>query len=213
MSRGSRENSRDSGCMRARMTESWRSLVRPDRRCIGALTASSSCLRVSSSSWLRVKTSSETSTMMRSSDITSTRMVSDRFCLSPPSAGLSGSAGVTMGAMAGRCGAGVGATSVAGSTRWPSRAMMRSSSSPDGSTPRASSSLKMSLTRSTAERISVTSSGVADLPSRNRQTTASAACVRASSRPSPRKPQVPLMVWTRRKMLPTIAELDGSVSN
>ena len=68
----------------------------------------------------------------------------------------------------------------------------------------ASSSSSMSLIRSMVDRISVTASPVTGMPSRNLPISVSAACASASSRGRPRKPQVPLMVWTRRKMLSRI---------
>src|SRR6185295_1657385 len=61
-------------------------------------------------------------------------------------------------------------------------------------------------------RTSVTAAPVTGRPSRKLPIKASAACVSASSRGSPRKPQVPLMVWTRRKILPRILALFGSCS-
>ena len=55
----------------------------------------------------------------------------------------------------------------------------------------------------------MTASPVTGMPSRNLPISVSAACASASSRGSPRKPQVPLMVWTRRKILPRILALFG----
>ena len=63
--------------------------------------------------------------------------------------------------------------------------------------------------RSMVARISVTASLVAGKPSRNLPIRVSAACASASSRGRPMKPQVPLMVWTRRKMLSRILALFG----
>ena len=77
----------------------------------------------------------------------------------------------------------------------------------------ASSSARISLMRSMVDRISVTASPVTGMPSRNLPISVSAACASASSRGRPRKPQVPLMVWTRRKMLSRILALFGSCSN
>ena len=117
-----------------------------------------------------------------------------------------------------------GAASTAGSPADPSIAAMprsticcnssiRSLSSPSGSDSVASSLPRMSLMRSMVVRISVTASPVTGMPSRNLPISVSAACASASSRGSPRKPQVPLMVWTRRKMLSRIFALFGSCSN
>src|SRR5262252_10814185 len=66
--------------------------------------------------------------------------------------------------------------------------------------------------RSMVERITVTAAPVTGMPSRNLPMSVSAAYVSASSRARPRKPQVPLIVWTRRKMLSRILALFGSCS-
>jgi hypothetical protein len=80
-----------------------------------------------------------------------------------------------------------------------------------GSRCSVSISSRMVLMRSMVESTSVTASvvtgAVAEFAHQD-----SAACASASSRGSPRKPQVPLMVWTRRKMLPRISPLFGSCS-
>src|SRR5262249_30496920 len=57
-----------------------------------------------------------------------------------------------------------------------------------------------------------TASPVAAMPSRNLPMRVSAACASASRRGRPRKPHVPLIVWTRRKMLSRIFALLGSCS-
>ena len=93
-----------------------------------------------------------------------------------------------------------------------SSAAIRSRSSPACSAWLRSSSLSSTLMRSMVARMSVTASRVTGMPSRNLPISASAACVSASSRGRLRKPQVPLMVWTRRKMLPRIFALFGSCS-
>ncbi|PIT05781.1 hypothetical protein TSA1_37415 [Bradyrhizobium nitroreducens] len=67
--------------------------------------------------------------------------------------------------------------------------------------------------RSIEDRITVTASAFTGMPSRNLPIKVSPACASASSLGSPRKPQVPLMVWTRRKMLSKILALFGSCSN
>ncbi|MEY9654306.1 hypothetical protein ABH980_001313 [Bradyrhizobium ottawaense] len=67
--------------------------------------------------------------------------------------------------------------------------------------------------RSIEDRITVTASAFTGMPSRNLPINVSPACASASSRGNPRKPQVPLMVWTRRKMLSRILALFGSCSN
>ena len=67
--------------------------------------------------------------------------------------------------------------------------------------------------RSIEDRISVTASALTGMPSRNLPISVSPAWASASSRGNPRKPQVPLMVWTRRKMLSRIFALLGSCSN
>ena len=92
------------------------------------------------------------------------------------------------------------------------RPAMRSSSAPAGSRCSCSSASRISLMRSMVARISVTASLVAGTPSRKRPISASAACASASSRGRPRKPQVPLMVWTRRKTLLMMVALPGSCS-
>ena len=94
-----------------------------------------------------------------------------------------------------------------------SSSSIRSRSLPSGSASVFSSSSRISLRRSMVARISETASPVTALPSRNRPISVSAACASASRRGSPRKPQVPLMVWTRRKMLSRILALFGSCSN
>ena len=55
--------------------------------------------------------------------------------------------------------------------------------------------------RSIVDRMSETASLVTGMPSRNLPISVSAAWASASRRGRPRKPQVPLMVWTSRKML------------
>ena len=92
-------------------------------------------------------------------------------------------------------------------------ASIRSGSSPSGSVSDASSWPKMSLMRSIVVRISVTASPVTGMPSRNLPISVSAACASASSLGNPRKPQVPLMVWTGRKMLCKISHCSGPARN
>ena len=110
----------------------------------------------------------------------------------------------------------LGAAAAAGTV--PSIAMrssspIRSLSSPSGSASFCSSPPSTSFSRSMVDRMSVTASPVTGMPSRNLPISVSAACASASRRGSPRKPQVPLMVWTRRKMLSRILALFGSCSN
>jgi hypothetical protein len=89
---------------------------------------------------------------------------------------------------------------------------IRSRSLPSGSASLASSPARISLMRSIEDRISVTASAVTGRPSRNLPIKVSPAWASASSRGNPRKPQVPLMVCTRRKMLSRIFALFGSCS-
>ena len=93
-----------------------------------------------------------------------------------------------------------------------SRSAMRVASSPSGSRCSRSSVSRMPLMRSMVASTSVTASAVTGRPSRNLPISVSAACASASSRGSPRNPQVPLMVWTSRKMLSRILALLGSCS-
>ena len=90
---------------------------------------------------------------------------------------------------------------------------IRSSSVPSGSVSVASSPARISLMRSMLDRISVTASALTGMPSRNLPISVSPACASASSRGRPRKPQVPLIVCTRRKMLSRIFASFGSCSN
>ncbi|MGY3294120.1 hypothetical protein ACVWWP_007187 [Bradyrhizobium sp. LM3.6] len=90
---------------------------------------------------------------------------------------------------------------------------IRSRSVPSGSVSVASSPARISLMRSIEDRITVTACPVTGMPSRNLPISVSPACASASRRGNPRKPQVPLMVWTRRKMLSRILALFGSCSN
>ncbi|MGY3363704.1 hypothetical protein ACVWZL_000829 [Bradyrhizobium sp. GM2.4] len=90
---------------------------------------------------------------------------------------------------------------------------MRSRSVPSGSASVASSPARISLMRSIEDRITVTACPVTGMPSRNLPISVSPACASASSRGNPRKPHVPLMVWTSRKMLSRILALFGSCSN
>ncbi|MGY4485633.1 hypothetical protein ACVWWR_004824 [Bradyrhizobium sp. LM3.2] len=78
---------------------------------------------------------------------------------------------------------------------------------------RLESPARISLMRSIEDRITVTACPVTGMPSRNLPISVSPACASASRRGNPRKPQVPLMVWTRRKMLSRILALFGSCSN
>ncbi len=90
---------------------------------------------------------------------------------------------------------------------------IRSESSPTGSASVASSSPRMILIRSSVCKISVTPSPVTSAPSRYLPISVSAAWAKASRRGSPKKPHVPLMVCTSRKMLERMAALLGSCSN
>ena len=67
--------------------------------------------------------------------------------------------------------------------------------------------------RSIEARISETAPAVTGMPSRNLPIRVSPAWASASSLGRPRKPQVPLMVCTRRKMLSRIFASLGSCSN
>ena len=101
---------------------------------------------------------------------------------------------------------------------WPPSAIacsfsIRSSSVPSGSVSVASRPARISLMRSIEDRISVTASALTGMPSRNLPIRVSPAWASASSRGRPRKPQVPLMVCTRRKMLSRIFASLGSCSN
>ena len=122
------------------------------------------------------------------------------------------------GGAAGAAGTSGGAASPAAIAAMPrstiaSSSLIRSRSSPSGSDSLASSCASRSLMRSMVVRISVTASPVTGMPSRNLPIRVSAACASASSRGRPRKPQVPLIVCTRRKMLSRILALFGSCSN
>ena len=90
-------------------------------------------------------------------------------------------------------------------------------SSPGGSAPVVARTPTISFMMSAARSTAVMRSGVAVIePSRNRPSTFSAEWATRSSLGRPRKPQVPLMVWTRRKIRPTVAPSWGvrsSVSN
>lgn len=110
------------------------------------------------------------------------------------------------------CGAGAGAGAAMLSENF-CKAPIRSELSPAGSTPAVSISASSSLTRSTVARTSVTASALAGAPSRSRPIRLSAAWVMPARRTRPRKPQVPLMVWTSRKMLWIISRSDGSRSS
>src|ERR1051326_1517757 len=89
---------------------------------------------------------------------------------------------------------------------------IRSRSEPSGSRWVRSSSARISLMRSMVASTSVTAGAVTARPSRNRPISVSAEWASAWSRGNPRKPHVPLMVWTRRKMLWRISALLGSCS-
>ena len=113
---------------------------------------------------------------------------------------------------------GAGAASTASSAWLPPSAIacsfsIRSSSVPSGSVSVASRPARISLMRSMEDRISVTASALTGMPSRNLPISVSPAWASASSRGNPRKPQVPLMVCTRRKMLSKIFASLGSCSN
>ena len=126
--------------------------------------------------------------------------------------------GVTAGATGGAATTGTGAATGSASAWWPPSAIscsfsIRSSSVPSGSVSVASRPARISLMRSMEDRISVTASALTGMPSRNLPIRVSPAWASASSRGRPRKPQVPLMVWTRRKMLSKIFASLGSCSN
>ena len=95
-----------------------------------------------------------------------------------------------------------------------SRAAIRGPSSPACSVPVAARSATMSLIRSSASSTRLTRTGVGRrLPSRIRLSTFSPACATFSSRGRPRKPQVPLIVCTRRKMPDRVSPSSGVVSS
>ncbi|MGY4300239.1 hypothetical protein ACVWXN_008334 [Bradyrhizobium sp. i1.4.4] len=284
------------GCMRVFMTPSCSSAVTLDRRCNGTLNSVSSLRREISSSWLRVRTSSETMVIRCSSVSTLTRI--DWLAMLAPSpafssavdffgaafslAGFAASLAASAGASAAGAGSalatgagasiavsrkarsssssetspgrkgrsrvwsisvpsvisfsfdgatfastGVGASGTSGGASATAPAAiaampcstiasslsMRSRSLPSGSASVASRPARISLMRSIEDRITVTAPAVTGMPSRNLLIRVSPACASASSRGSPRKPHVPLMVWTRRKMLSRILALFGSCSN
>jgi hypothetical protein len=125
---------------------------------------------------------------------------------------------VASGCTGGAATTGIGAATASASAWWPPSAIscsfsIRSSSVPSGSVSVASRPAKISLMRSMLDRISVTASALTGMPSRNLPISVSPAWASASSRGSPRKPHVPLMVWTRRKMLSKIFASLGSCSN
>ena len=231
--RGSLLQAEPIGCMRVFITPSCRSDVICERRCTGAAKIGSLPVRLICRSWLRVSTSSLTRVIRFSSTPTDTRMV----CVPRPASAACGSAGGTgvaaaspgraaAAAGAGAAGAGtggcmpVGAGTAAGTgpTAWGSMSpasrassvAMTPASSPGGSMPDAARAPTMAFITSAARRTAVTRAGVAAIvSSRTRPSTFSAACATRSSRGRPRKPQVPLMVCTRRKMSPTVARSPG----
>ena len=79
--RGRFAKTRSTGCMRARITASCKSEVVAERRCNGDFMFSSSLCRVISSNWFRVSTSSDASSIIRSSAPSRMRIVSARFPL------------------------------------------------------------------------------------------------------------------------------------
>ena len=87
-------------------------------------------------------------------------------------------------------------------------------SSPSGSASVFSSAAMMSLIASMESRIREIASGVtSSSPSRIFPSTFSDACATDSRRANPRNPQVPLTVWTSRKMLPSSPLSFGFCSN
>ena len=129
-----------------------------------------------------------------------------------------GNFGVIAGCTGGAATTGTGAATGSASAWLPPSAIacsfsIRSSSVPSGSVSVASRPARISLMRSIEDRISVTASALTGMPSRNLPISVSPAWASASSRGKPRKPQVPLMVWTRRKMLSRIFASLGSCSN
>src|ERR1700744_6235803 len=67
--------------------------------------------------------------------------------------------------------------------------------------------------RSMLTRMRLTASPVTGMPPRDFPINVSPACASASRRGNPRNPHVPLIVWTRRKILSKILALFGSCSN
>ncbi len=196
-----------------------------------------SWVRASCSSWLRVSTSSLTRVIRSSSTSTVTRMVwvvCGALVAGAPSAagalasgaggGEAGAATATgSGALATGAGSGVLAAAGAGSGArsaaaaagaWLAaaafRAAISSESSPAGSAPVSASAVTIALMRSIAARIRLTMAGVtASVLSRSLPSTFSPAWATCSSRGRPRKPQVPLMVCTRRKIPDSVSASSG----
>ena len=89
-------------------------------------------------------------------------------------------------------------------------ASISSPSSPATSLPVAARPPRIALIRSSAARTRVTVSGVAvSTPSRTFPSTFSAACATCSNRGRPRKPQVPLIVCTSRKISDSVSWSSG----
>ncbi len=120
--------------------------------------------------------------------------------------------GTSIGASPAASGAGIaGAISPAAAR---SKETIIGPSSPTGSAPVAASPARISLMRSSAPSTALITVGVAaNSRSRTRPSTFSAACATCSSRGRPRKPHVPLMVCTNRKISPSIASSPGARSS
>ncbi len=206
-SRGSLFQAMPIGCMRVFITPSCRSEVMWDSRCSGTANIDSSRMRSSCSSWLRVSTNSLTRVISSSSTSTPTRMV---WAAAGASGGVSAVASAAWAASS-------GAASRVASCRpsqIASRAAINGASSPAGSASVAASPAMISLIRSIAASTALTSSGVTtSSPSRTRPSTFSPACATRSSRGRPRKPQVPLMVWTSRKISERVGASSGARSS
>ena len=199
-----------------------------DRRCSGTVKPLFSCVRASCSSWLRVSTSSLTSVIRSSSTSTVTRMVWLAATGSPGGdvrrglgrwrrrrlrrGGAGGGARRAVPAAApARASAPVGAAAAAGLAA-PRRPRPHSAPRsarhrrPPARLPVAARPATIALIRSSAVSTRLTMSGVAvSTPSRTLPSTFSAACATCSSRGRPRKPQVPLIVCTRRKISDSVS--------
>ncbi len=94
------------------------------------------------------------------------------------------------------------------------RASITSASSPAGSPPPAPSALQSWVSRSITPSTPVTRVASAGrFPRRTWSSASSAACARAVTRGSDRKPELPLIVWTRRKIASSRSRSPGSASH
>ena len=212
-SRGSLLQALPIGCMRVRMTLSCSSAVIWSSRCSGAWSVVPVSWRTAWSSWFRVSTSSPTRFISCSRRSSLTRSVwAETVSTFPSVSEPCSAAGVGAGRVSSAIGgAAVVARGVPHAAR-SSRAIS-SSSSPCGSDWWAARWSRIERTRSTAAKIAPSTSGVgSNVPSRRRPSTFSAACATRSRRVRARKPQVPLIVWTMRKMLAMRSRSSGSRS-